>query len=62
MLDCIIPEWPAPEWVKTAITTRQGGHSLLPYASLNLGDHVGDDPERVRANRELLAADIGLSA
>jgi len=62
MLDCIIPQWPAPEWVKAVITTRQGGHSLIPYASLNLGDHVGDDPERVRENRKLLAAEIGLPA
>lgn len=36
------------------MSTRQGGVSLGPYASLNLGDHVDDDPAAVRANRALL--------
>ena len=35
-------------------TTRQGGVSIPPYDSLNLGLHVGDNPQAVRANRALL--------
>ena len=48
------PDWPAPNSVKTAITQREGGFSLDPYYSLNLADHVGDDPKHVQANRALL--------
>jgi polyphenol oxidase len=33
-----------------------------PYASFNLGEHVGDRPEAVAANRERLATGIGLSS
>jgi YfiH family protein len=33
------------------MTTRQGGVSDAPWASLNLGDHVGDAPDRVAVNR-----------
>lgn len=54
MNDWIIPEWPAPARVKALFTTRKGGVSSVPYASLNLGDHVGDDPSRVEQNRTLL--------
>ena len=48
------PKWPAPPQVKTAVTTREGGISQGPYQSLNLGDHVGDDPKCVLENRALL--------
>lgn len=34
-----------------AVFTRQGGVSPEPWASLNLGGTVGDDPQRVRENR-----------
>ena len=51
---CITPEWPAPPQVKALQTTRAGGISAAPYESLNLGDHVGDDPQRVARNRMLL--------
>jgi hypothetical protein len=44
-----------------AVTDRAGGVSAGPYASLNLGDHVGDDPDRVAANRTRVAAEIGLA-
>lgn len=37
-------------------STRHGGVSRIPYASLNLGFHVEDLPERVQENRKLLAA------
>ncbi|HEY6425292.1 MAG TPA: peptidoglycan editing factor PgeF [Pseudonocardiaceae bacterium] len=42
------------------LTTRAGGVSAPPYASFNLGDHVGDRPGAVAANRERLAAGLGL--
>lgn len=52
---CIIPDWPAPANVKTLQTTRNGGASAAPYASFNLGSHVGDNPLAVSRNRMLLA-------
>ena len=51
---CIIPDWPAPKHVHALQTTRNGGFSATPYASLNLGDHVGDAPLTVERNRMLL--------
>ncbi|MBE5530199.1 hypothetical protein A9J41_08555 [Laribacter hongkongensis] len=48
--------WPAPARVRTLVTTRDGGVSLAPYASLNLGQHVGDDPAAVAENRARLRA------
>ena len=55
----IVPDWPLPPNVHAACTTRTGGHSWPPYDSLNLGDHVGDAPEAVAANRALFAQAIG---
>ncbi|KIO49897.1 peptidoglycan editing factor PgeF [Nitrosospira sp. NpAV] len=54
MNDWITPGWPAPGNVKALFTTRNGGTSSGPYASFNLGDHVGDDPKIVEQNRALL--------
>lgn len=51
---CITPDWPAPPNVRALQTTRQGGVSDAPYDSLNLGDHVGDEPLTVARNRVLL--------
>jgi polyphenol oxidase len=42
--------------VRVVFTDRLGGSSAAPYDSLNLGDHVGDDPDVVAANRVLIAA------
>lgn len=53
---CIVPDWPAPAHVKALQTTRSGGVSGAPYASLNLGSHVGDAPRAVAYNRQLLSA------
>jgi len=50
----IKPTWAAPANVYTLVTTRQGGISSTPYDSLNLGDHVGDQPSRVIANRQIV--------
>lgn len=41
---------------------RSGGFSAGPYASLNLGQHVGDDQGAVTANRELARRAIGANA
>ena len=43
----------------TFFTDRLGGNSSGEYASLNLGDHVGDDPEVVSGNRALVSAKFG---
>ena len=40
---------------EAVFTTRCGGVSRAPYAALNLGDHVGDSPQAVAANRLVLA-------
>ena len=58
--DWLVPDWPAPAGVRALCTTRAGGVSAGPYASLNLGDHVGDTPASVLANRERLARAIGV--
>ena len=61
----IIPQWPAPSNVKALATERElqpanlllpslQGISLSPYNSLNLGDHVSDNPAHVGANRQQL--------
>jgi polyphenol oxidase len=46
--------------VTAVVTTRHGGVSTGNYASLNLGDHVGDDHEAVLENRRRLAAALGV--
>jgi hypothetical protein len=50
----IEPDWAAPPNVKAFFTCRSGGFSEGPYLSLNLGDHVNDDPTTVHMNRRLL--------
>jgi len=51
-------EWPAN--VNAVFTSRQGGCSAAPYGSLNVGNHVGDDPENVHRNRQTLAQAVGV--
>jgi hypothetical protein len=58
-VDAIVPDWPAPGNVRALCSTRAGGHSIGPYESLNLGDHVGDDPQAVAHNRASLERAIG---
>jgi YfiH family protein len=48
------------ERVTAVVTTRHGGVSSGVYGSLNLGGHVGDDPEAVAENRRRLAAALGV--
>jgi YfiH family protein len=45
---------------RVAFSTREGGVSEGPYASLNLGILTDDAPERVRENRGVLATSLGL--
>jgi len=54
--DWLQPQWPAPAGVRACMSTVSGGVSQGLFASMNLGDHVGDDPAAVAANRALLAA------
>lgn len=44
------------------ISTRLGGQSAAPYASLDLALHVGDAPESVWQNRQRFCAALGLDA
>ncbi len=60
MLDLIIPDWPAPSWIKAYTTTRVGGFSHAPYNSLNIATHVGDNLVNVSKNRQLLQKNLYL--
>jgi YfiH family protein len=44
-----------------AISTRSGGASSAPYASLNLGADTGDAPERVAKNYEIVSSALGFN-
>jgi YfiH family protein len=48
--------------VQAFLTDRTGGVSPAPYDSLNLGDHVEDDPTNVQENRRRVAEAIGVDA
>ena len=58
----LTPDWPAPATVRALSTWRGGGASGPPYASLNLGAHVGDDAVAVTENRRALRDAAGLPA
>lgn len=51
MSDWIHANWPAPPSVHAGASRRRGGVSEGVYESLNVGDHVGDDPAAVVENR-----------
>ncbi len=53
--------WPAPGRVRAVVSTRLGGCSAGPWATFNLGMHVGDDAAAVARNRELLCGRLGLA-
>ena len=57
------PDWLRPAWsaanVGALMTTRQGGASAAPFASLNLRDGIGDDPLAVARNQRVVAEAIG---
>ena len=46
--------------VRVAFTGRAGGVSEGPWAALNLGSHVDDDPEAVAENRRRVARALGV--
>ena len=56
-LDAI--RWDAPGPYEVVFSTRVGGVSEGPYASLNLGRLTGDEVDRVDENRRRLCAEIG---
>jgi len=58
------PDWLIPEFgpelaVEGFMTTRAGGVSLAPHASMNIGSGVGDEPEAVAENRRRVAQASG---
>jgi hypothetical protein len=55
------PAAPSAVRPRRVVTDRRGGRSHAPYDSFNLGDHVGDDPADVAANRERLAGALGVA-
>lgn len=57
---CLIPDWPAPASVCAAVTTRCGGVSQPPYASLNLSAATADRREHVAENRRRLRVTLAL--
>ncbi|RZL96024.1 MAG: peptidoglycan editing factor PgeF [Variovorax sp.] len=59
-LELLCPDWPAPAGVRAACSTRTGGVSQGRFRSLNLGDHVGDEPAAVAENRRRLQAALGV--
>ena len=56
-------DWLAPDWrvagVGALMTTRSGGISRGPYATMNVGAAVGDAAAAVTANRALLGEATG---
>lgn len=53
-LSYIIPNWNIPANIKALVTTRVGGYSKNPFDSFNLAEHVDDDINCVRKNRDKL--------
>ncbi|MDA8312372.1 MAG: polyphenol oxidase family protein [Actinomycetota bacterium] len=53
--------WLADLGVDAVVTTRECGVSTGTYRALNLGLHVGDDPEAVVENRRRAASALGAS-
>jgi copper oxidase (laccase) domain-containing protein len=45
-----IPSW-EKQGARVVFSSRRGGYSQEPFASLNAALHVGDDPQAVLANR-----------
>jgi hypothetical protein len=52
-------DWNAPGPYRVVFSTRNGGVSDPPYATLNLGKKLGDVPERVEENRRRLCEYAG---
>ncbi len=56
----IAPDWPVPPGVRAVTTTRPGGESRPPYASLNLQAGAGDVAAAVARNRARVRAFLGI--
>ena len=59
--DWLIPQWPAPDHIKSVFTSRNGGVSRAPFDSFNLGRPSDDDHVAVDTNRAILQAQIGFA-
>ena len=59
-MQVINPNGNVPKNIHAFTTPREGGVSLAPYFSFNLGDHVGDNKSAVKTNRTLLVEKFGL--
>ena len=57
--DWLVPQWPVPSRVHAVFTTRQGGVSLPPFDSMNLGRPSDDDIQAVEVNRARLRQALG---
>jgi YfiH family protein len=64
MLAAVPADWLRPDWdvagVGALMTTRAGGVSAGPYASMNLRDGIGDDLAAVALNRARFERLIGV--
>jgi YfiH family protein len=56
----LTPGWPAGERVGSLMSTRAGGVSVRPWATLNLGGAVGDAVAAVDENRRRFEAALGV--
>lgn len=54
-MNWIKPDWPVISNIHAAVTLRSGGLSQGVFRSLNLADHVNDEPEKVIANRKIVS-------
>lgn len=61
MIEIIRPHWQVPKHIQALTTTTLGGVSQGSYASFNLGEHVGDQPNAVAKNRQILSNYLGAS-
>ncbi len=57
-IEFIQPAWPVSNRVFCASTTATGGVSNNVFKSLNLGSHVGDNPDFVEMNRKRLVNEL----
>lgn len=57
----LIPDWPAPDKIHAAISSRKGGRSVSPWDELNLAFHVGDEASVVAKNWQILSEQLRLS-
>lgn len=56
----VTPDWPAPKNIHAYTTTRWGGVSPSPYASMNLSVGSGDTKDNVQQNKKQLVQNFNL--